>query len=109
MTNRISGYPASEPIVAVKGSGNSAAQGVDKSVDKSAGEATAAAASPTADQVTLTGSARTLQKLSEAVANAPLVNAQKVAVVKQAVQNGTYQADAGTIARKLLQFESGLK
>ncbi len=96
MTNRISGYPASEPIAPVKGAGNSAAQGVEKSADKSAGEATAAAAaSPTADQVTLT--------------NAPVVNAQKVAVVKQAVQNGTYQADSHSIARKIVQFENGLK
>jgi negative regulator of flagellin synthesis FlgM len=105
VTNRISGYPASEPVAPVKGSGNSAAQGVDRSV----GEATAAAATPAADQVTLTDSARMLQRLSDAVANAPVVNAQKVAVVKQAVQSGTYQADAGTIADKLLQLESGLK
>jgi len=110
VTNRISGYPASEPIAPVKGAGNSAAQSVDKSSDKSVGEATAAAAaSPAKDQVTLTGSARTLQKLSEAVANAPVVNEQKVAVVKQAVQNGTYQADSNSIARKLVQFENGLK
>jgi negative regulator of flagellin synthesis FlgM len=50
-----------------------------------------------------------LQKLSEAVASAPVVDTQKVAAVKQAVQNGTYQVDAGRVADKLLQFESGLK
>ncbi len=107
MTNRINGYKPAEPIAPVKGVASSAAQGVDKSVNKSVGEATSAA--PVADQVTFTGSARTLQKLSAAVASAPVVNAQKVAVVKQAVQNGTYQADAGAIADKLLQFENGLK
>ena len=107
MTNRISGYPASEPIAPVKGTGNSAAQGIDKST----GDATTAgaAAAPSADQVTFTDSARTLQKLSEAVADAPAVNARKVAAVKQAVQNGTYQVDAKSVAKKLREFESGLK
>lgn len=107
MPNRISGYTATEPLAPVKGS-NSGGQVVDKAQS----EATAATASPassTADTVTLTGSAVALQKLSEAVAKAPVVDMQKVASVKQAVQNGTYQVDAGRVADKLLQFENGLK
>ena len=56
----------------------------------------------------MTGSARTLQKLGEAVANAPVVDSQKVATMKQAIQNGTYQVNSGSIANKLLQFESNL-
>ena len=70
---------------------------------------TAAPASSTADTVTFTGPALALQKLSEAVAKAPVVNTQKVASVKQSVQNGTYQVDAGRVADKLLEFERGLK
>jgi negative regulator of flagellin synthesis FlgM len=50
-----------------------------------------------------------LQKIEEAVAKAPVVNASKVAAVKQAVNSGTYQINAGRVADKLLQFESGLK
>ena len=106
MPNRISGYNATEPLAPVKGTG-SGVQVVDKAQSESTGAASAGA--PAADQVTLTGSARILQKLSEAVANAPAVNAQKVATVKQAVQSGTYKIDAGRVADKLLQFESGLK
>jgi negative regulator of flagellin synthesis FlgM len=109
--NRISGYKATEPLAPAKGS-NSGVQVVDKAQS----EATATTAVPasstassTADTVTFTGPALALQKLSEAVAKAPVVNTQKVAAVKQSVQNGTYQVDAGRVADKLLEFESGLK
>jgi negative regulator of flagellin synthesis FlgM len=56
----------------------------------------------------LTGSARTLQKLSEAVASAPVVDTAKVAQIKEALQNGTYQINTQSVADKLLQSESGL-
>ncbi len=106
MPNRINGYIATEPLAPVKGS-NSGVQVVDKA--QSEATATTAPASSTADTVTFTGPALALQKLSEAVAKAPVVNTQKVASVKQSVQNGTYQVDAGRVADKLLEFESGLK
>ena len=57
----------------------------------------------------MTDSARSLQKLSEAIAQAPVVNAAKVASIKQAVNGGTYQVDSASVAKKLLQFETGLK
>ncbi len=90
----------------LKGS-SSGTQVIDKSGDAT-GAAASASSTSTADQVTLTGSARTLQKLGEAVANAPVVNSQKVATLKQAIQNGTYQVNSGSVANKLLQFESNL-
>ena len=104
MPNKISGYSATEPMAPIKGSNSNVV------ADKSQGEAATAAASapPTSDHVTLTDSARSMQKIEEAVAKAPVVNASKVASIKQAVQNGTYQVNAGRVADKLLQFESGL-
>jgi negative regulator of flagellin synthesis FlgM len=103
--NKIGGYTATEPVAPIKGSNSSVV--ADKSQSDPAG---AAASTPkAADQVTLTDSARSLQKIEEAVAKAPVVNAAKVASVKQAVQSGSYQVDAGRVADKLLQFESGLK
>lgn len=105
MPNRISGYKPTASSAPVKGPGGTA-QTVDKSPVEAA---SAAAAAPTSDQVTFTGSARALQKLGEAVANAPVVNSQKVASVKQSIQNGTYTVDAGSVADKILQFERGLK
>jgi negative regulator of flagellin synthesis FlgM len=103
--NKISGYTATEPLAPIKGSNSSVV------ADKSQGDAAAATASTsqTGDHVTLTNSARSLQKIEEAVAKTPVVNAAKVASVKQAVQSGSYQVDAGRVADKLLQFESGLK
>jgi negative regulator of flagellin synthesis FlgM len=77
--------------------------------DKSQGEGSAAASAPNADHVTLTDSARSLQKIEEALAKTPVVNAGKVAAVKHAISSGTYKIDAGRIAGKLLKYERGLK
>jgi negative regulator of flagellin synthesis FlgM len=105
VSNKISGYAAGEPLAPIKGSNTQGAV-----ADKSQGEASApATAAQSADHVTLTNSARFLQKVEESVAKAPVVDTAKVASVKQAVQSGTYHVDAGRVADKLLQFESGLK
>ena len=106
MTNKISGFNSSEALnPAQNSSGNSP-------VAEKAPNSSPAASAPTtaaADQVTLTGSARTLQKLSAALANAPVVNAAKVATIKQAVQNGSYTINTGSVADKLLQHDAELK
>jgi negative regulator of flagellin synthesis FlgM len=106
VSNKISGFSTAEPVAPPKGSNSSGAV-----ADKSQGEGSAAtaSASQTGDHVTLTDSARSLQKIEQAVAQAPVVNTAKVAAVKQAVNSGTYQIDAGRVADKILQFESGLK
>lgn len=105
MPAKISGYSTPEPLAPLKGSnGGSVAEKLQSDARASAGSS-----SQTEDHVTLTASARSLQKLSEAVAQAPVVNTAKVASIKQAIGNGTYQVDAARVAGKLLQFESGLK
>jgi negative regulator of flagellin synthesis FlgM len=107
VTNKISGYQATEPLAPAKGS-----TAIGAAADKAQGDATAGASATTAqtgDQVTLTDSARSMQRIEESVAKAPVVDAAKVAAVKQAVTAGTYQIDAGRVAGKLLQFERGLK
>jgi negative regulator of flagellin synthesis FlgM len=106
VTDKISGYSTAEPIAPVKSSTSGSVVS-----DKSQGEASAAGASTpqTGDTVTLTSSARSLQKIEEAIAKAPVVDASKVAAVKNSIQSGTYQIDAGRVADKLLQFERGLK
>ena len=106
MTNKISGYPPSEPVVPVKSSNNGGSVAEKQQNDASAA---AASGSQGADQVTLTHSARSLQRIEETIANTPVVDAGKVAAVKQQLSAGTYQIDAGRVAGKLLQFESGLK
>jgi negative regulator of flagellin synthesis FlgM len=103
--SKISGLPTSEPLAPPKGS-NTGSVAADK------GPTDAPAASPaaqTGDQVTLTTSARSLQKLSDAIAHTPVVDATKVASIKQALSGGTYTIDASSIADKMLQAERGLK
>ena len=104
MTDKISGISTAEPVAPTKGSGSNGVV-----TDKSQGEAPAAGSSQGGDHVTLTNSARSLQKIEEAVARTPVVNAEKVASVKQAIGSGTYKIDAGRIAGKLLKYERGLK
>jgi negative regulator of flagellin synthesis FlgM len=105
VSDKISGIATTEPVAKPAGSGGNGVV-----ADKSQGEASAAAAAAqTKDHVTLTDSARSLQKIEEAVAKTPVVNAHKVAAVKQAISSGTYKIDAGRVAGKMLQYERGLK
>jgi len=99
VSDKISGISITEPVSKPTGSGGNAVV-----TDKSQGEGSAAAATAkSGDHVTLTDSARSLQKIEEAVAKAPVVNAGKVAAVKQAISSGTYKIDAGRIAGKMLK------
>lgn len=103
MTSRISDYQPSNLPPSVQGPG-----GGSHAVGNS-GNVGSTSAAPGGDTVTLTGSSITLQKLNDAVANAPVVDSQRVAAARLAIKNGTYQINARSIAEKLLQAESGLK
>jgi negative regulator of flagellin synthesis FlgM len=105
VSDKISGISTAEPVSKPTGSSSNGVV-----ADKSQGEGSAAAAAAqTGDHVTLTDSARSLQKIEEAVAKTPVVNANKVAAVKQAISSGTYTIDAGRVAGKMLRYERGLK
>ncbi len=108
MTDKITGYSPSpaEAVAPVKGSNSNSAV-ADKT--QSGASASTAASAQTGDQVTLTSSARSMQKIEEAVTKTPVVNTAKVASIKQAINNGSYQVDPARVAGKILQFESGLK
>ena len=107
MPDKISGYKATQPLAPIKGSKGNTPVADQSGSDASA--TSASTASPSSDHVTLTDSARSLQKIEEAIAKAPVVDTAKVAAIKQAVSSGTYQIDAGRVADKLLQYERGLK
>jgi negative regulator of flagellin synthesis FlgM len=104
VSSKISGLPTSEPLAPPKGS-NTGSVAADKTSDAPA----ATPSTQTGDQVTLTTSARSLQKLSDAIAQTPVVDAAKVASIKQALGSGTYTIDASSVADKMLQAERGLK
>lgn len=108
MTNRISGYKPSEPLAPVKGPTSGGPVDKPQAAAATTAAAAPAPAAPSADTATFTGPALTLQKLSAAVAKAPVVDVGKVAAVKQSLQNGTYQVDARRVADKILQSESEL-
>ena len=105
MPDKISGLPTSEPLAPPKGSNTGSV-----AADKTPSEAPAASApAHTGDQVTLTSSARSLQRLSDAIAQTPVVNAEKVSSIKHAVSSGSYSIDASRVADKMIQAERGLK
>lgn len=60
-------------------------------------------ASRQADSVTLSNSSERLRRAQELAAAAPDVRAEKVAALKEEVQNGTYQVDNQALAEKLLK------
>ncbi|PCI07312.1 MAG: flagellar biosynthesis anti-sigma factor FlgM [Gammaproteobacteria bacterium] len=65
--------------------------------------------STTADTVSISDNAAQLGKAAGSVDSTPVVDAQRVEQVKQAIANGTYEVDAAKVADKLMQFESVLK
>ena len=95
MSNKISGYGPTTTVV----TGGSRAPGVAGSTGDAPKVGGASAAG---DSVTLTSSARTLQKLGEAVAASPVVDGAKVEAVKSQIASNTYKVDSLKVASKLL-------
>src|SRR5437588_8554142 len=58
---------------------------------------------PRADSVTLSANARSLAAAREAVQSAPDVRSEKVADIKQRVDDGTYTVNSSVLARKMLR------
>ena len=60
------------------------------------------------DDVTITQEARNLVKIASDVDKTSEVDQARVALLKQAIDTGTYTVDPGRVAEKFLQFESML-
>lgn len=58
------------------------------------------------ETVHLSQEAQQLQKISDKLRDQPTVNSARVAELKQAIADGSYQVDAGRVASKLLDFEA---
>ncbi|WP_236184163.1 flagellar biosynthesis anti-sigma factor FlgM [Pseudomonas juntendi] len=58
------------------------------------------------EAVHLSQEAQQLQKISDKLRDEPVVNSARVAQLKQAITDGSYQVDAGRVASKLLDFEA---
>jgi negative regulator of flagellin synthesis FlgM len=60
------------------------------------------------DTVELTSNAQLLERLDKSLAALPVVDNDRVAAVKAAIENGDYEIDADAIADALLRFELSL-
>ena len=72
------------------------------------GQSQASSDRAAADTVTLTDSARLMQRLEAAVAQAPRVDQKRIDVIKQQIASGNYKVDASQVATQFAQLESDL-
>jgi negative regulator of flagellin synthesis FlgM len=86
--------------------------GTDRAVQRKGLETEAEGAPKTsiggADTVSITGSARQLAALEQALKEQPAVDEARVARLRAAIESGSYQVDASRIADKLLRLEEQL-
>jgi negative regulator of flagellin synthesis FlgM len=79
---------------------NSTAQGAER-------KTTATPVPQSTDRVSVTSEASRLQEIEEQLMAAPEVNSARVAELKLAIANGTFEINPQRIAEKLVAFETG--
>lgn len=60
------------------------------------------------DKISLTTTATQLQYLQQEIAALPVVDEQKVAALRAAIEDGSYQVDSQKLARNMIDFEGNL-
>lgn len=81
---------------------------VQRKGSEMASDATARTQVGGADAVHITGSAKQLAALEQALKDQPVIDEARVAALRSAIEAGTYQVDAGRVADKLLRMEDQL-
>lgn len=79
----------------------------DKRPDASASQVKSGGDAAT-DKVSLTATATQLQSLQQEIAALPVVDEQKVAALRAAIEDGSYQVDSQKLARNMIDFEGNL-
>jgi negative regulator of flagellin synthesis FlgM len=102
VSSKIGGFDGNSPSTAV-----GAGRAVQRPQDAATGGAENAKG-PGGSSVQITGTARQMASLEQAVRDLPAVNDVKVAQISAAIQQGTYKVDARDIANKLIQMEKSL-
>lgn len=100
MSSKIDGFGSKPTVV----NGGQRSAGPERAGDsgKSAG------GSSSSDSVTLTDGAMRLQRLAQAVADAPVADSSRISSVKDALARGEYRVNAERVADKILQAEREL-
>jgi negative regulator of flagellin synthesis FlgM len=73
-----------------------------------ASETSQPSTSSTGETVSITRSALLLRKLEEVVHGAPVVDAERVRALKEAVASGTYQVDDQSVADNMIRMDREL-
>ncbi|MDX1573399.1 MAG: flagellar biosynthesis anti-sigma factor FlgM [Methylophaga sp.] len=73
--------------------------------DKNATSKTSNDAAPASDKFSLTDDANQLQALQEMIASMPDVDKQRIADLRNAIENGDYQVDSQKLAQNMIDFE----
>ena len=105
MSSKIGGINAGSPSGAV-GAGRSMQHPQDAATGTTQGSN---ASGGSHESVQITGTARQLANLEQAVNDTPVVNNAKVAQISNAIEQGTYSINARHIADQLVQMEKSLK
>jgi negative regulator of flagellin synthesis FlgM len=93
----------------VDGFDNRAAQvRMDRRVRRAPGTTSAAPATTGDSSVKITDSARQLVALDAAIKELPVVDEAKVAELRNAIENGSYEVDGTRVADKLLKLDREL-
>ncbi|MFB9887654.1 flagellar biosynthesis anti-sigma factor FlgM [Balneatrix alpica] len=81
--------------------------GTEKQASSVAGEK-AVSTPAKEDKVELSSTAKSLQSIEERLRGMPDVNEDKVAAIKAALADGSYQVDSQRLAQKMLAFDAQL-
>lgn len=73
--------------------------------DKASTNKTTGNTSPATDKFSLTEDANQLQALQQMIAGMPEVDKQRIAELREAIENGDYQVDSQKLARNMIDFE----
>lgn len=73
-----------------------------------ASEQSATPPNTTNDTVNLTSSAKLLQQLDKTLESLPAVDAERVAEIKSAIENGDYEIDSDAIADAMIRLDRSL-
>ncbi len=71
-------------------------------------EQSAKAPTTTTDTVNLTSSAKLLERLDKTLESLPAIDAERVAEIKSAIENGDYEIDSDAIADAMTRLDRSL-